>query len=83
MSFAYYFVDRLVNPLGVPADPDEPARGAAIGIAERLVIVVLVLIGRWEGIAAVLGIKALTRFPSFSGDDGRCFAAPYACVTRR
>lgn len=78
---AYFLVDRLVNPLRVPPDPDEPAHGAAIGIAERLVIVGLVLIGRWDGIAAVLGIKALARFPSFSGDDGRRFAEQFILGT--
>ena len=78
-----YIIDALVNPSGANESARGPAHGAAIGVTERLLIVGLVLVGHWEGIAVVLGVKALARFPDFgrSGDGGRQFAEQFILGT--
>ena len=76
-----YMIDELINPAGAAAHRGEPAHGAAIGVVERLLIVGLVLIGHWEGIAMVLGIKVLARFPRLAGDEDHRFADQFILGT--
>lgn len=76
-----YLIEALVNPGGKPAKPGQPAHGAAIGVVERLLIVGLVLFGRWDGIVGVLAVKTLARFENFKSDGGRRFAEQFILGT--
>jgi len=79
--FGRYTIDQLVNPHKEPPKAGEPLHGAAIGVVERLLIVGLVLVGHWEGIAGILVVKTIARFGEFSGDGGRRFAEQFILGT--
>ena len=79
--FGRYTIDQLVNPHKEPPKAGEPLHGAAIGVVERLLIVGLVLVGHWEGIAGLLVVKTIARFGEFSGDGGRRFAEQFILGT--
>jgi hypothetical protein len=79
--FGCYTIDQLVNPYKKPPEPGEPSHGAAIGVVERLLIVGLVLVGHWEGIAGILAVKTIARFGEFSGDGGHRFAEQFILGT--
>lgn len=77
------FVATVLNP-GIrtkpagEADTDTTRRGRTIGILERLLIVTLVVMDQWAGIAFVIAAKSLARFKEF---DDRNFAEYYLIGT--
>ena len=77
------FVATILNPEARPDNSTEVGaatarRGRTIGILERLVIVTLVVVDQWAGIAFVIAAKSLARFKEF---DDRDFAEYYLIGT--
>jgi len=59
-------------------DPGVPGSGRFIGILERMILLILVILGQWAGIGFILAAKSLARFREL---DSRPFAEYYLVGT--
>jgi hypothetical protein len=71
-------LERYPEALPVQSDRDRYAMGRTIGVLERLVVFVLVILGQWAALGFVLAAKSIARFKEL---EERVFADYYLIGT--